>query len=181
MQTFWLNLQTLLSPMNASLVNILFEDVGIGLTSLYHYSRSSEDQLILDPSKFGNNSYTKRDKMVSDVPRVFFYLKPKEKETMFDTKQVSLYTAEVPSDQIYNIIKDPEGIRAKAFEKRPDFDLMLKNVIKAGYKGAYYKPGFEVVIWFEPVKVRKMTDDERLSLESPINNDIITSINQPVL
>jgi hypothetical protein len=164
--------------MNVSLENILFEELITGTISLYHYARSTEDQLILDPSKFGNNSYTRRDKMISDVPRVFFYLKPQEKETMFDTKQVSLYTTEVPSDLIYDIIKDPEGIRIKAFEKRPDFDLMLKNIIKAGYKGCYYKPGFEVVAWFEPIKVRKMSDEERLSLESPTND--ITPI-QPVL
>ena len=121
--------------------------------NLFHYTNFNLPTLILDPLKFANNSFTKRDKALSGVPRAFFYLDPREKESFFQSP--TLYTTCVPRSSIYNIALDPVGIKAKVFEKRPDFDVLLKEIVKAGYKGAYYNPGFKVVCWFEPIEVRK--------------------------
>lgn len=149
--------------------------------TLYHYAKSQEETLKLDPNRFGENSYTKRDKLMSDVPRVFFYLNPREKESFFKAEH-SLYSVEVPREQIYNVIKDPLGLKKKHFEKRPDWDALLQELSGYGwenskkmtkvreplFKGMYYKPDFEVVIWFDYITVRKVDQEVRSSLENAI-------------
>ena len=69
-----------------------------------------------------------------------------------------LYTLTVPSGEIYNLKKDPEGILAAS--KHPqayfiDYNKVL-DTVKENYKGVFYDVGsFDVVAWFEPVKVHK--------------------------
>jgi len=159
--------------------DILFEE-SINTTKLYTYSSKDADQLEIDPKKFGHNPYTKKDKNVSDVPRSFFYLNPKEKEPMFG-KSHSLYMAEVASDGIYSLITDPLKLKDKFRNEigRVDLDELMKFVSgwrmkSSGWEktgtpiaqGLFYNAGFDVVIWFSKIVVDKVPEDLRVSLEN---------------
>lgn len=162
----------------------LAEDVNAGLTNLYHYSTSNNDTLVLNPLKFGDNPHSRREKNASDVPRVFFYVDPKEREKELFDPRYNLFTTSVPSDQIYDLKQDPLGLYQKhgkfgiheilTFlsgwhrvsggwarlppEKKPE---AVKNI-----KGARYDLGrFKVVIWFEPITVTKVEPEQKAEME----------------
>jgi hypothetical protein len=85
-----------------------------GETTLYHFTQESpenaKEKILLDPEKFGKMGYSKKDLAVSAVPRTFFYVDPAEKESFFANK--ALYTAKIPTANIYNLEEDPEGVKA---------------------------------------------------------------------
>jgi hypothetical protein len=129
---------------------------------IYHYSDADEDSIVLDPQRFltHRNPYTKREYATSAYPRSFFYtdLSTAEKQIASGRK---LYYADVPSQQIYDIVGDPERLKEKS--KGPyglalNFDELFQNIIGRGYKGASYNIGAEtgVVVWLEPIKVTRM-------------------------
>ena len=59
-----------------------------GTTHLYHYSKSDDDELTLDPEHFVSNtsSHSRKEKEVSDVPRIFFYADPNKTEQIILTQ-----------------------------------------------------------------------------------------------
>lgn len=156
---------------------------------LYHYAHSREPELILDPKKFGSSFYTKRDKQLSEVPRLFFYTNPSEKEKLFDSSD-GLYRVIVDKSRIYNLGQDPDGLKQRfvTFPGGPtDFDLLLRyvsgwNLETTGhgkssasgwvkgpgvYDGMMYRtPKFVVVLWFLPVVGTLIPESERIALET---------------
>ena len=147
-----------------------------GSTQLYHFTQESpenaKEKILLDPKLFGKMGYSKKDLAISAVPRTFFYVNPAEKESFFANK--ALYTASVPTADIYNLADDPEGVKATVRKENYnilDMDQVLKKV--SGWQqgawgtedqgkwikgpgiadGMYYEtPTFAVVVMFVPVK-----------------------------
>lgn len=141
----------------------LSDFVSGNMVTLYHYTKEDEEELTLSPEKFGKNSFTKRDKALTDYPRVFFYLDLDDTERFFKSPSSVLYSTEVPADQIYNVLTDPDGIKSGIREENNgalNFHELLTTIHERGYKGMYYTPRGEVVIWFEPISVTKHTEDE---------------------
>jgi hypothetical protein len=162
----------------------MFYSRGLILKKLIYFIIPEE--IVLNPERFGENPYSKKEKMSSDVPRVFFYLDVKQREPMFE-KNYSLYKATVPSVDIYDLEQDPDSIKEKFRSKYSgivDSDAVLKYISgwskKSGkwtrgpalYKGVYYNVGFDVVIWFEPIVVTIVPESFRMSLESEKTNDV---------
>jgi len=126
---------------------------------LYHFS-DKNNLKSLDPNEFGKNSFTKSDRKISDVPRVFFYTDPSQKESFFKTPSIFLYSTEVNKDLIYDLSEDKENLKNKFLSKRKDIDALLKHLASNNcqYKGLKYKtPQFDVVIWFEEINVTKIS------------------------
>jgi hypothetical protein len=129
-----------------------------GAVSLYHYSSTDADELVLDPNYFlsHRNSFSRREYERSQVPRTFFYVNLDESETIL--KHQKLYETKVAGEKIYNLYKDPEKILKASRQPGAYFVDYNKafNTIKENYEGVYYKtPGFDVVAWFKPIKVQR--------------------------
>ena len=56
-----------------------------GMVNLYHYSKGLSGPVeVLDPSKFGSNSYSHAERRALSTPRIFFYVDLRDKENFFD-------------------------------------------------------------------------------------------------
>jgi len=141
-------------------------DLG-GTMHLYHYSKSDDDELILDPEYFVSNtsSHSRREKEISDIPRVFFYADPNKTEQIISRGYGrKLFKVEVPASRVYNLKKDPEDFIKKV--KHPTFGLRkglewndLLSAIKEEYDGVFYSIGNpDVVAWFKPIKVKRVEE-----------------------
>ena len=156
-----------------------------GTTLLYHFTQeppeNAKEKILLDPKLFGKMGYSKKDLAISAVPRTFFYVNQAEKESFFANK--ALYTANVPTADIYNLADDPEGVKATVRKENYnilDMDQVLKKV--SGWQqgawgtedqgkwiknpgmadGMYYEtPSFAVVVMFRPVEA--FLSDEQAS------------------
>ena len=152
-----------------------------GRVRLYHYSKTSDAALKLDPESFltQRGHYSRNDYNVSDMPRVFFYTDLDHAEDI--VKQgASLFSVHVAAEQIYDLTTDPLGLIQRSIPQQgmsPNIDRILRSL--AGrprkslygkppesilppdaqqYKGAYYKTGgMGVVVWFDPIEVRSFT------------------------
>lgn len=155
--------------------SIISEAAPTGGTTLWHFSNTDAPTLTLDPMKFASNSYSRRESAVSDVPRVFFYTDPKQKEVMFD-KGYTLYSVQVPSNKIYDLRADPLHLKTEFGNNAHE---MLEHIsgwerTKSGWKknkgvqnigGLRYSTGaFEVVVWFSPIKVTKVQTNPKAKL-----------------
>ena len=158
-------------------------EVHSGFLTLYHYSVSDSQTLLLNPEMFGKHAHSKREKNTSDVPRVFFYTDPTQREKELFAGN-NLFTVAVPKDQIYDLRVDPLGLLAK-YGRYRIHDLLLflsgwyrhegkwkqkTNLEKQEeiqkIKGVLYDLGrFQVVAWFEPIMVTKATPEEKTDLE----------------
>ena len=149
-----------------------------GTTKLYHFSdafpEGDAETVVLDPINFGKNTYSKRELAASAVPRTFFYVDLTEKEIFFE--KTALYTAIVPTSNIYDLTRDPENVKKAVKEKNYgvlDMDQVLRDVSgwaqgewgsedqgkwikKDGMAdGMYYEtPNFAVVVMFIPMKAK---------------------------
>lgn len=96
------------------LIQLLTEKVDTltqnNVLTLYHYSNVDKESFILDPKKFGEKSFTRSEKKVSDYPRIFFYLDPDDKERFYRSNAYHLYTVDVPRNQVYHLNNDPLSI-----------------------------------------------------------------------
>ncbi len=156
-----------------------------GTTLLYHFTQESpenvKEKILLDPKTFGKMGYSKKDLAISAVPRTFFYVNPAEKDSLYANK--ALYTANDPTADIYNLVDDPEGVKAAVRKENYnilDMDQVLKKV--SGWSqgawgtedqgkwiknpgmadGMYYEtPNFAVVVMFRPVEA--FLSDEQTS------------------
>jgi hypothetical protein len=162
----------------------LHEEAEAGLIPLYHYSTSTSENLVLKPEKFGSNPHSRREMNTSDVPRVFFYTDPREREQELFGGTYNLFTTSVPTNQIYDLKKDPlklyqeygrygiheiltllsgwkrdsSGWTKLPPEKRPE---QVQNI-----KGALYDLGrFKVVVWFDSITVTKVDPEQKAALE----------------
>jgi len=159
----------------------LVESVGLsGNVTLYHFSGADEESLFLDPGYFldKRQPYSRNDYNVSDMPRIFFYTNLDQAEDQV-SQSATLYSVEVLASQIYNLSEDPLELKQKSispYRVTPDYDRILRSLgnkprqSKYGpppesllpkgspYKGAYYNTsGLDIVVWFEPIEVRKET------------------------
>ena len=141
-----------------------------GHVTLYHYtSKVKDDKMVLEPEYFltHGSSYSMREREASRVPRVFFYptTDPKKTERMV-TGGSNLFSVDVPTSQIYDLKRDPEGFKEKIahpiFGLRKGVEMTeLLNAIRAQYGGAFYTQpsGIDMVIWFEPIAAKKIERD----------------------
>ncbi len=128
------------------------------MTKLYHWSRRP-DLEILEPSKYGTAEagaeMRRRENAGPDwVDRTYYTDRPEPVEPgRFGpgTRSPHQYEAEIPESRIYDLTKDPDGLRAgegdiTRVEKR------IRDLGYAGYKGAY-PDGTPAYAVFEPLKV----------------------------
>lgn len=162
----------------------LTEEVEAGLITLYHYSTSTNDTLVLKPEKFGSNPHSRREMNTSDIPRVFFYTDPREREQELFGSNYNLFTASVPIDQIYDLKKDP----LKLYQEHGRYGIHEILSLISGWKrasggwmklppekkpeqvqnirGALYDLGrFKVVVWFDSITVTKVDPEHKADLE----------------
>jgi len=168
-----------------------------GRMRLYHYSEADEDSISLDPEYFLSNrkSFTRNDFQASDLPRVFFYANLDHAENIVKQGR-SLYTTFVDANEIYDMTKDPDGLKKEArrwptnmrgekVKTGPaplDIDLYLRSIAgkpssgmelvpvqrDGAYSGAFYKAGdMDVVVWFRPIEVHKFNPED---VSSPSDN-----------
>lgn len=154
----------------------------VGTVPLYHFSKTDEDSLTLDPEYFlkQRQHYSRNDYNISDMPRIFFYLNLDQAEGQV-SQNATLYSAEVPGSQIYNLYEDPLGLKKKSispYRVTPDYDRILRSLANkprqskygdpppsllpegSPYKGAYYNTsGLDIVVWFEPIKVTRRQNE----------------------
>ena len=144
-----------------------------GMMTLYHYGKSGEDAIILDPEYFlsDRNTFTRNDFQASGLPRIFFYVNLDQAEDIVKQGR-TLYAAVVNIDKVYDITKDPEGLKKEArnwptniygepIKTAPsslNVDLLLRSIAE-NYPGAFYKTGdMDVVVWFKPIEVYKVQE-----------------------
>jgi len=154
-----------------------------GKMRLYHYSRSGEQNINLDPEYFlsDRHSYSRRDYNISDVPRVFFYANLDHAEKM--VKQGStLFTTFVSANDVYDLNLDPLELKRKTVSPErpvPDIDQVLKSLSGmdnfllpqgTSHKGVFYTSGnMDIVAWFEPIFVEKFDSDDVEGTEGEAN------------
>ena len=138
-----------------------------GVMTLYHYSKSPEDELTLNPEFFVSNTsrHTRKEKEVSDVPRVFFYADKNNTEMIIARDyNRKLFKTQVPYAEVYDLKKDPEEyikeVRHPTYGLRKGMEWNdLLNLIKENYNGVFYSIGKpDVVAWFKPIKVYRMEE-----------------------
>ena len=139
-----------------------------GMIRLYHYTKPDKETIVLDP-KFPKSYYSRNEFETASTPRVFFYVDPSQKERFFGIS--NLYTTEVPASQVYDFTNDPEGYREKVrhpvygLRKGVEWDELLET-IREKYDGIFYSTAnFDVVAWFQPIEVQRVSEDEKRRLE----------------
>ena len=108
------------------------------MIKLYHYS--NEDLKILNPAFFGNNYYTRSSQRQSGVKRLYFYLRPDQKEAFFNGAQFC-YIVNINEAKLYNLNED----KLKLNDKPED---IFWNVKKRGYKGLIGSNGYPCAVLF---------------------------------
>jgi len=141
-----------------------------GQVTLFHYTKHPEDSLVLDPN-YKKSVYSKREFEVAQTPRVFFYTDPKQRETFFRAG-VPLFTTKVDANRIYDFKNDPEGYIEKnrhpvyGLRKGEEWNTLLED-IREDYDGIFYSTNrFDVVAWFQPIEVNKVSQEEQARLEN---------------
>jgi len=135
-----------------------------GKVTLYHYAPVKDDEIEVDPSQFGKQRYSRREKERSTYPRSFFYVNLDQAESQV-TPGKSLFSLEFSTNKLYSIKDDPKGlvksIRHPTYGFRNDIEWTeLFKTIHDDYIGAYYStPAMDLVVLFEPVKAKKMEQE----------------------
>ena len=119
---------------------------------LYHYS--DIDITKTDVNKFGQNSYTERDTIASDVPRTFFYGEPKAYEKWFQGPAAKLTHGTVETSKLYDLTKDSLGLKKKHLNDSRE----ITKAISEKYEGVIYKPTGEhdVIALFKNIPVKSI-------------------------
>lgn len=120
--------------------------------TLHHFSTSLPwENAVVDPEKFSTarNHYSKAEYRESQFGRSFFYVDPQEKEGMVYGEH---FTAKVPKSKVYDLRTDPEGHLPKA----RSISHLLHTLEEAGYHGARYNNGRDIVTMWKPVPVERV-------------------------
>ena len=148
-----------------------------GMIRLYHFARSTEPKLLLDPeySVTHANPYTRKDFNVSQIPRIYFYVNLEHAEEFVKQGAVP-YSVVVPIKNIYDLSVDPLDLKAKSspYPGVPTvlYDKILRSLankfpehwpeeslLEPGtppYAGVFYAlENMDVVNWFEQIEVEK--------------------------
>jgi len=132
-----------------------------GKVTLYHYAPVEANEIEVDPSQFGKQRYSRREKERSTYPRSFFYVNLDQAESQVKQGK-HLFSLDIPTNKLYSIKSDPEGImksiRHPTYGFRNDIEWTeLFETIHKNYLGAYYStPSMDLVVLFEPVTANKM-------------------------
>ncbi len=135
-----------------------------GKITLYHYAPVEADEIEVDPSQFGKQRYSRREKERSTYPRSFFYASLDQAESQVKQGK-SLFSLDIPTNKLYSIKSDPDGlvdsIRHPTYGFRNDIEwTKLFKAIHKDYLGAYYStPSMDLVVLFEPVTANKMEQE----------------------
>ena len=135
-----------------------------GNVTLYHYAPVEADEIEIDPSQFGKQRYSRREKERSTYPRSFFYVNLDQAESEVKSGK-HLFSLEFPTNKLYSIKEDPDGlmksIRHPTYGFRNDIEWTeLFKAIHEDYLGAYYStPNMDLVVLFEPVTANKMEQE----------------------
>ena len=146
-----------------------------GEINLYHYTKHSGDSLVLDPKYFADratrSTFSRNEYEVSQVPRTFYYVDPKQRETFFGAG-VPLFTTSLPASRIYDFKNDPQGYKEKnkhpvyGLRKGEEWNTLLED-IREDYDGIFYSTNkFDVVALFHPTEVNKVSREEQERLEN---------------
>ena len=136
-----------------------------GQVKLYHFAPVDESEITVDPSHFGKQGYSRREKERSSYPRSFFYVNLEEAEDQVKSGNKTLYSLDIPFDKIYNMKSDPEDIvkdvRHPVYNFRNDIEWTeLFERIHENYEGAFYSnPSMAVVVLFDPQKAKKVEEE----------------------
>jgi len=147
-----------------SFLGEVLQVVGGNNAALYHFAKTKADSLLLDPAYFlsQRSTFSRNEYEKSQVPRVFFYVDPTEVEQIVRPGR-TLYSVEVSADDIYDLSADPDEIKKASVQPGAffvDYNRVFET-IKQDYKGAYYRtPNFGVVVWFEPIEVQSLKEEE---------------------
>jgi hypothetical protein len=132
-----------------------------GKVAGYHYfgsNKNTQEEIVLDPTKFGKNSFTQNDVRSGSYPRIFFYVDLRDKESFFAGSN-PVYKAEMPVKEIYSFPSDPLGVLRKMTEEGHQLGKVLAFLHEYGYGGVYYQtPNMKVLNWFDPIKAH-LTDE----------------------
>jgi len=133
-------------------------------------------EIMSEPSRFGASSFTRRDKSVSSVPRTFFYLDLNDKEHELSGRP--LYKTLVPADRIYDLVKDPLGLKEQAGKNDVLNATRLVDVVNEhpDYDGMYYKTNAHIVNWFNKLKLQITDEKQELERQSHVPMDYGSSI-----
>ena len=135
-----------------------------GQVKLYHFAPVDEQDIVVDPSFFGKQCYSKREKTRSSYPRTFFYVNLSEAENCVKPGK-TLYSLDIPASKLYDMKSDPDEIvsdvRHPVYNFRNDIEWTeLFERIHAGYDGAFYStPSMDVVVLFDPQKATKVEEE----------------------
>ena len=135
-----------------------------GKVTLYHYAPVDSDEIQVDPSMFGKQSYSRREKERSSYPRSFFYVNLDQAESQV-RQGSTLYSLNIPTNKLYSIKSDPDGlvksIRHPKYGFRNDIEWTeLFKTIHENYSGVYYStPSMDLVVLFKPVTANKMEQE----------------------
>ena len=134
-----------------------------GIVKLYHFAPVDENEITVDPGQFGRQSYSRREKERSSYPRSFYYVNLDEAESQVKPGK-TLYTLNIPSNKLYSMKADPEGIvkslKHPVYGYRNDIEWTnIFDAIHEKYDGAFYStPSMDVVVLFEPYKATKVEE-----------------------
>lgn len=136
-----------------------------GQVKLYHFAPVDESEITVDPSHFGKQGYSRREKERSSYPRSFFYVNLEEAEGQVKSGNKTLYSLDIPINKLYSMKTDPEGIVADVkhpvYNFRNDIEWTeLFKRIHENYEGAFYStPSMDVVVLFDPHKATKVEEE----------------------
>ena len=159
-----------------------------GEVRLYHYMDlgygEKPETVVIDPSRFGQASYSRNEKQRSNFPRSFFYLHPRQRERMVAAGK-ALYTTQVPAASLYDFREDHLGYDRVKSEEHPNGlidpdtptqrlymgddehswgDLFRK--VSEDYEGMFYSlRSFDVVVLFKPIEASLVPAEDRDALE----------------
>mgnify|MGYP003153794403 FL=1 len=132
-----------------------------GMVNLYHYAPTKEDEIEIDPHRFGKQRYSRREKQRSTYPRSFYYVDLNHAENEVKSGK-QLFYLQYPINKLYNMKEDPDdlvsSIRHPVYGFRDDIEWSeLFAAIHEKYSGAFYStPRMDIVVLFEPVEAKKM-------------------------
>lgn len=150
-----------------------------GKVTLHHYAapRGEPEALDLDPERFGESPWSKSEVKAERTPKVFFYLRPEDKEHFLGGR--THYKTRYDAGKIYDMMDDPKNIVSR-MAARPPFNLSktLGILRRLGYHGVFYSGGsFPTVALFKKTRVTKLARIETTpaleAIEHHIrNNDV---------
>tara|TARA_B100001113_G_C20928888_1_gene543415 strand:- start:42 stop:539 length:498 start_codon:yes stop_codon:yes gene_type:complete len=143
--------------------------VNDGQVTLYHYTQNPAESLVLDPN-YKKSYYSNNEFEIAQTPRVFFYTDPKQRETFFRAG-IPLFTTTVDASRIYDFKNDPQGYIEKnrhpvyGLRKGAEWNTLLED-IREDYDGIFYSTNrFDVVAWFQPIGINKVSKEEQARLQ----------------